>query len=112
MKRSTAIWTLGIVGWAVSYAMFAKWLASNRWDFFGGWVEAFTSSEFATGLLLDLVVSSGMLIVVALWDRRRLGPGFTAAVIACLALSASMSLAVYLVGILRQDRALEPSRTA
>ena len=104
MSRSAAVWSLGILGWALSYALFLRWLANNGWDLPGGWVEAFTSSDFATGLLLDLVVVSVMLIAVAVWDRRRIGAGWTAAVIASLALSASMALAIYLVAIARASQ--------
>jgi hypothetical protein len=81
--------------------MFAKWLAANDWDFFGAWVDAFTASDFATGLLIDLVVTSFMVVVIAVWDRRRLGTKWTLAVIAGLSLSVSVALAIYLVGTWR-----------
>jgi len=107
MGKSAVTWFLGILGWVVSWAFFADWLASNDGDFFGGWVEAFTSSVFATGLLSDLVVVTVMMVVVALWDRRRLGPKWTLAVIASLTLSVSVSLAIYLVAIWRLGRGEE-----
>ena len=42
-----------------------------------------------------------MMIALAIWDRRRLGPRWTAGVILSLGLSVSMSLAIYLVGMAR-----------
>ena len=102
MPRTVTTWILGLVGWGVSYALFLRWLLANRWDFWGGWVEAFTASDFATGLLSDLVTVTIMMVAVALWDRRRLGPKWTLAVLAALALSVSMSLTIYLVAINRE----------
>ena len=99
MNKSTITWFFGILGWVISYIFFAKWLAANQWDFFGGWAEAFTSSDFGTGLLLDLVAVTFMMVVVALWDRNRLGTKRTFLVIASLCLSVSISLAIYLVSI-------------
>lgn len=101
--RTFATWFLGVLGWVVSYALFLKWLAEHEWDFFGGWREAFTASDFATGLLSDLVVVTAIMIALAIWDRKRLGPRWTIAVIASLGLSVSMSLAIYLVGIARSE---------
>ena len=101
--KSAIIWVLGILGWIVSYAMFTIWLSNNGWDFFGGWAEAFTSSDFATGLILDLVLVTAMMVALAILERRRLGPRWTAAVIASLGLSVSMSLAFYLVGRWRSE---------
>lgn len=112
MTKSTVTGILGALGWILSYAMFVKWLAANQWDFLGGWAEAFTSSHFATGLLLDLVAVTAMLVVVALSDRKRLGPRWTAAVIAALALSASASLAVYLVATWRSEEGLRKGTTS
>ncbi len=105
MSKSAITWILGILGWVISYAFFAKWLIENEWNFFGGWAEAFTSSDFATGLLSDLVVVTIMMVVLALWDRRRLGPKWTTIVIASLGLSVSMSLAIYLVIIWQKSDA-------
>ncbi len=99
------IWGLGIAGWALSYALFVRWLSAHGWDLRGGYAEAFSASIFAAGLLSDLVVVSLMMVVVALWDRGRLGPRWTAAVIASLALSVSMSLAVYVIGLSRHRAA-------
>jgi len=104
MNKANVTWVLGIVGWVVSFAMFFRWLGAHDWDFFGGWVDAFTASDFATGLLLDLVTVTVMMVAVAVWDRRRLGPRGTAAVIACLSLSVSMSLAVYLARLWQLQR--------
>ncbi len=111
MTKTRMTMLLGVLGWVLSYAMFLKFLRAHSWDFFGGWVEAFTSSDFGTGLLLDLVATTGMMIVLAIGDRRRLGGRWAVLVIACLSLSVSMSLAVYLVGIWRHERQtrLEPS---
>ena len=108
MSKKTAIWILGISGWLISYAMFGKWLAANDGGFFGGWVDAFTSSDFSTGLHLDLVFCSVMMIALAIYDRRRLGGRWAAGVVAALCLSVSMSLAIYgspdvLVGPVRSD---------
>ncbi len=99
MTKKNIILILGILGWLLSYFLFTKWLIANGWDFFGGWHEAFTSSDFATGLLLDLVVVTIMMIVIALWERERLGVKWTTAIIASLALSVSVSLALYLIAI-------------
>ena len=74
-------------------SFFTKWLVEHEWGFFEGWREAFTASDFATGLLSDLVVVTLMMIALPLWDRKRLGPKWTVAVIASLGPSASMSLA-------------------
>lgn len=101
MSKSTAIWSLGVAGWLASWALFANWLSEHDADFFGGWAEAFTSSDFSTGLHLDLVLCTLMMLALAAYDRRRLGRAWTAAVVASLALSVSMSLAVYLVGTWR-----------
>jgi multisubunit Na+/H+ antiporter MnhE subunit len=103
VDKETAIWGLGVLGWLLSYALFARWLLANEWQFFGGWAEAFTSSDFATGLLMDLVVVTVMVIVVALKDRRRLGPRWSVAIILSLALSVSMALAIYLVALWRTE---------
>lgn len=103
MNRTIATWCLGVLGWVVSYAFFTKWLVEHEWDFFGGWVVAFSANDFATGLLSDLVVVTLMMIALAIWDRKRLGPKWTIAVIASLGLSVSISLAIYLVGIARHS---------
>jgi hypothetical protein len=108
--KTTATWILGVLGWVLSYALFVKWLNANGWDFFGGWYEAFTASDFATGLLVDLVVTSTMLIAAAIWDRDRLGTKWTVAVLLSLCLSVSMALAIYLVGMWRSADAA-PSAT-
>jgi len=105
MHRTIVTWFLGVLGWVVSYAFFTKWLVEHEWGFFEGWREAFTASDFATGLLSDLVVVTLMMIALALWDRKRLGPKWTVAVIASLGLSVSMSLAIYLVGVARSGAA-------
>lgn len=104
MIKSVVIWILGILGWALSYILFVKWLVANEWNFLGGWAQAFTSSDFATGLLLDLVVVTVMMVVVAIWDRRRLGALRATAVVASLGLSVSVSLAIYLVSIWRMHQ--------
>lgn len=97
--KTAVIVTLGALGWLISYAYFLKWLGEHQWDFFGGWREAFSSSDFATGLLLDLVLTSAMLIALAIFERERLGPRWTAAVILSLALSVSVSLTLYLLAV-------------
>lgn len=101
MNKQHAVWALGLLGWFVSYAFFLSWLNAHEWAFFEGWKAAFTANHFATGLLSDLVVVTVMLIALALWERRRLGARWTFAVIASLALSVSMSLAIYLVACWR-----------
>ncbi len=97
MSKSTIIWIFAILGWVVSYVFLTKWLMNNQWDFFGGWIEAFTSSDFATGFLIDLSAITIMMIVLALSDRHRLGTRGSILVIASLGLSVSMSLGIYLV---------------
>ena len=37
--KSSMTWALGIL----------DWLAANEWNLIGGWVEAFTASDGATG---------------------------------------------------------------
>ena len=88
---------LGVLGWLVSYAFFYRWLSDNDWRFFQGWIEAFTASDFGTGLLMDLVLVTAMMIFVALAERRRLGGRWVAAIIGSLALSVTMSLMLYLI---------------
>ena len=95
--KTAVIVTLGILGWVISWLLFYRWLGEHQWDFFGGWREAFTASDFATGLIMDLVLTSAMLIALALFERERLGPRWTAAVILSLAISVSISLTLYLV---------------
>ena len=104
MTKTNVIWFLGILGWIASYAMFGVWLDANGWDLFGGWAEAFTTSDFATGLLFDLVATTFMMVAVAIFERRRLGPRWTAAVLGTLTLSVSVSLAVYLVARWRSEK--------
>lgn len=95
--RSAAIAALGVVGWVVSYGFFLKWMAAHGWDFFGGWAEAFTASDFSTGLIMDLVFVTAMVVGVAWWERRRIGTRWAVAMVAALGLSVSVSLAIYLV---------------
>ncbi|MCU0671955.1 MAG: DUF2834 domain-containing protein [Myxococcota bacterium] len=104
MTKTVVLWVLGLIGWIASYVMFGLWLDANGWDLVGGWVEAFTVSDFATGLLFDLVATTFMMVAVAIFERDRLGPRWTAAVVGTLALSVSVSLAVYLVGRWRSER--------
>lgn len=104
MQKTTALWALGVLGWIASYAFFTVWLDANHWAFFRGWAEAFTASHFATGLLADLVVTSAMMVVVAIWERPRLGTRWTVAILASLSLSVSMALAIYLVANTRRER--------
>ena len=109
MPRTIVIWTLGILGWLASYVMFFKWMAVNEWDFFGGWAEAFSISDFGLGFHLDLVAVTFMVVALALYDRAKLGALWTAAVIASLGLSVSIALAIYLAGIWRHERAVARS---
>ncbi len=97
MSRDRVTAALGVTGWIVSYALFLRWLAGHDWDFFGGWLEAFTASDFATALIMDLVFVTVMLIGAAWWERDRIGHRWSAAVVASLALSVSVSLAILLV---------------
>lgn len=97
-KKFTLIWLLGIGGWLSSYYLFFEWFKEHDWDFFGGWIEAFTLSDFSTGLHLDLTFVTFLMITLAITDRRTLGSKWSAAVILSLALSVSMSLAIYIVG--------------
>ena len=106
--RIATTWVLAIGGWLLSYLLFFRWLAENSWDFLGGWATAFAASDFSVGFHTDLVFVSFMLIALAIFDRRRLGAKWTAAVLLSLALSASMSLACYLVGSWRHQRSDGP----
>lgn len=110
MNRTAVIWLLGVLGWVVSYVFFFKWMAANEWSFLGGWVTSFTGPDFNTGFLSDLVAVTLMMVVLAVADRRRLGPKWTVAVIAALALSVSMSLAIYLVATWRAEGTTTPPR--
>jgi len=101
--REAGTVALGILGWVLSYGMFWRWLQANDWRFFAGWAEAFTASDFGTGLLLDLVVVTGMVIFLAVRDRARLGPRWVAAIICSLALSVSVALALYLLAYWRTE---------
>lgn len=96
--RTAGIWVLGVLGWLASYAMFGRWLAANDGAFFRAWAESFSTHDFATGLLYDLVAVTAMMVFLAVRDRARLGAWWTAAVLLSLGLSVSMSLAIYLVG--------------
>ena len=73
MLRNVAIATLGLLGWVISYAFFSQWLLASGGDFLGGWSGAFTAHTFASGLLWDLVATTGMMLVVAVAERRRIG---------------------------------------
>lgn len=99
MLRNAAIVALGILGWLVSYAFFGVWLLDSGGDFFGGWAGAFTTHTFGTGLLSDLVAVTGMMVVVAIAERRRIGTPWAVAMVASLSLSVSVSLAIYLVRV-------------
>ncbi|MEZ6184404.1 MAG: DUF2834 domain-containing protein [Planctomycetota bacterium] len=105
MSKPAVTCALGVLGWVASYALFTKWLAEHGWDFLGGWREAFTASDFATGLIVDLSVTAVMLIVLAVWERKRLGGRWTAAILASLALSVSMALTLYLLALWRAEGA-------
>ena len=111
-SHTALTWALGIGGWLVSWAYFARWLMEHQWRFFDAWVEAFTTSDFSTGLHVDLVVVSLMMIALALKDRKTLGPTWTFGVIASLGVSVSMSLALYVVGKLRHQPLGEGHRPA
>ena len=99
MARNVVIAALGLLGWVVSYAFFYEWLAGSGWDLLGGWRDAFTASTFGTGLLLDLVAVTGMMVAVAVFERRRIGTGWALAMVLSLSLSASVSLAIYLLRV-------------
>ena len=96
-----AMWILGIGGWLTSWAYFSKWMFENDWHFVGGWLEAFTTSDFSTGLHLDLVFVTFMVIGFTLAKRKTLGFGWTLAVLLSLPLSVSMALAVFIAGYCR-----------
>lgn len=97
MPRALAIAALGLLGWLVSYAFFVDWLLDHELAFWDGWVEAFTTSGFATGLLSDLVVVTLMMVAIAGFERRRIGSRWALAMVASLGLSVSVSLAIYLL---------------
>ena len=95
--RTYGIIVLGILGWFVSWAFFYVWLAEHDWGFFAGWAEAFTSSDFATGLIMDLVLVSFMMIFLAFTDRKKIGAQWSIAVVLSLSVSVSISLMLYLL---------------
>lgn len=94
--RSAGTVALGVLGWGVSYALFFRYLAGGG-TVSGGWVAAFTANDWATGLLLDLVAVSAMVVFLTVRDRARLGATWVAAILGSLALSASMALMLYLL---------------
>ena len=98
MRRGWIV-LFGVGGWLVSYWMFGIWMFDSGFDFWGGWVDAFTASTWGTGLIYDLCAVTNIMIVLAIFDRKRLGPKWTAAVVLTLGLSVSMSLMCYLLGI-------------
>lgn len=106
--RSAVIAALGLLGWLVSYAFFVSWLGDHDWDLAGGWVEAFTASRFATGLLADLVAVTLMVVAVAWFERARIGTGWAIAMVASLSLSVSVPLAIYLVRVWSLRREAPP----
>ena len=63
----------------------------------GGWAAAFSANDWATGLLMDLVLVTAMMIALAIKDRTRLGGRWGAAILASRGLSVSMSLTLYLI---------------
>ncbi len=96
-----AVVALGVAGWLVSYAYFGRYLLAHDWDMLGGWAAAFTANDWATGLLLDLVLITGMMLALAFEGRERFGRAWAAAIVASLSLSVSMSLALYVVATWR-----------
>ena len=101
--KKILMWFFGLAGWLTSYLMFSRSLQNNDWDFLGCWVEAFSTSDFSTGLHLDLVFVTFMMISLAVLDRKSLGKKWTAAVLLSLSLSVSMSLCLYVVGKLQSQ---------
>jgi len=100
------IWILGLGGWLVSYAYFMMWLNEPGGDFFGGWASAFSTTLWGTGLVWDLVFVTFMVIVVALFERKRLGTKTVVLIIASLSLSVSVAWAIYFTrvwSLKRQD---------
>jgi hypothetical protein len=103
VNRLIGVFFFGILGWLASYAYFAVWMLDSGGDFFGGWVAAFTGASFGTGLLMDLCAVTAMMIVLAVFDRGRIGPKWSIAVVASLGLSVSISLAIYLYAVWRTE---------
>ena len=103
LNLRNATLALGVAGWLVSYAYFGRYLLQHDWDMLGGWAAAFGANDWATGLLMDLVLVTGMMIALALEGRKRFGRGWTAAIIASLSLSVSASLALYLIACWRTE---------
>ena len=97
LSKNKSLVFLGVLGWFASWAFFAKWLHNHQWRFFQGWIEAFTASTFATGLLVDLVVVSWMMIVLAVVERKRLGRVWCGLIVGSLTVSVSMSLLFYVL---------------
>lgn len=96
MTKQRGVQALALLGLLGSWALFAAWMAANEWDFVGAWVAAFTTCTFSTGLHVDLLAVSGMLVLLAIAERRSIGARSAPAVVASLALGACVSLAVYL----------------
>ncbi len=106
--RTKTIWVLGVLGVVVSWMEFARWTSRNGPNVIDGWIEAFTASLWANGLLYDLVTCTVMVVTVAVWDRRRLGTGWVLAVIGTTLLALSLGLACYLVALHRSTAQAAP----
>lgn len=102
-KLRASIVALGVAGWVISYGYFGKYLVAHDWDMLGGWAAAFSANDWATGLLMDLVLVTFMVIALALDSRKRIGGWWTAAIIGSLSLSVSVALALYLIARWRTD---------
>lgn len=97
--RAATVWLLGIFGVVISYSKFIEWMTLNGFDMLGAWKTAFTGSPFSVGLVLDLSVSAIMLLVLAVWHRKRLGTRFALGVaISTAVFGVCLGLALYVMG--------------
>jgi hypothetical protein len=100
--RSAVIWLLGILGVVISYAKFIEWATINGFQMLDAWKDAFSGSPFSVGLVWDLSISAVMLVVLAFWDRKRLGNRWAIGVaLSTSILGVCLGLAFYAVGLSR-----------
>lgn len=99
-KRSIVILILGILGVVLSYVDFIEWISINGFHIIDGWIEASKVTGFAAGFLDDLVLCTIMVLTLAIWDYKKLGPKWVAAIfIGTICFAVSLGLAFYLIRI-------------
>lgn len=96
MNSKLVVGALGVLGVIASYWKFLQWIDIHGLHLIEPWREAMTSSLFSAGLHWDLFFSLGIILTMAITDRRRLGLGWTAAVVfAGCVLGVCAAMAVY-----------------